>query len=138
MSIHMRLGRPTFGWVKLEIANITIDNISYINPYLVEDLCDWLIALRDGKDCTVDLDHEGHSTYLTCTKDQTIIIADDKTQHCDFVIPANVEQINEMMNEFAYNVRINIPFWAFWRDDDDEESQTQTANEIYTYLKRLE
>lgn len=125
----MTIQPSTSGWARLTIydQNHVIPNVSYINPYIVEDLCGWLKSLSQEASNTVFLDREGNGTYLSC-HDRDIIFTpiDGKPE---FIFSLTDEEVNDMIDDFIASVKENIEIFVDWLDDDE------TPREIsYKYL----
>lgn len=114
----MNISANYAGWATLTIYdnNHIIHGISYINPYIVEDLCSWLIALKNNKPYTLFLDQEGNGVYLSCHQRDIIITPLDGTP--EFVFYVTDTELKEMIQEFRKSVNEQLDIFVSWLEDD--------------------
>lgn len=127
----MNISANYAGWATLTIYdnNHIIHGISYINPYIVEDLCSWLIALKNNKPYTLFLDQEGNGVYLTCHQRDIIITPLDGKP--EFVFYVTDDELQDMIKNFESSAREQIDVFVSWLEDDVTDTKT-----IESYLNQ--
>lgn len=133
---EMTLSKPVVGFVTLRVNDLTIPGISYINPYLIDDLADFLEAALAPRDCTVRFDRENLGmAYLTVTECQELlVVCDSGTSMTDMF--RNGDDVRKCANMLADSVLENLEDWAGWVED-EEIGHDEAIEVIRRATKRL-
>ena len=133
------LSKPIAGWTTLTINNVQVNSISYVNPYLLEDIYDWFVAELNEKDHVCRLDREGKGmAYLISSETQDILlVCDDGTNHTDFFTSS--DDVRTTALNFANTIDENFDHWVEWQCPEEEEREEAVANltNIIYKLKHL-
>jgi hypothetical protein len=134
----LRLSKPNIGYVTVTVAGLDIHGVSYINPWLIEDLTDWLQAVIDERDCVIRLDREGLGmAYIACSETQDVIVACDSGASATEIF-CDDEEIVDCAKTLADDIEANFDEWVDWQCPEDtvEDVQKATAS-VRNTIKRL-
>jgi hypothetical protein len=137
----LALSKPTIGFAELHIGEITLKGVSYINPFLLFDLRDFVRDMTLGHSCSMDIDCESygmaHIEY-TPSGDIIVLAPDQPEKTYDWNLYANP---NNMAMELAHSIEKNLEAWALWKDDDDMTPEDDLkevkgiVSDLLTYAK---
>ena len=121
----LSLSRPSVGFVTLTVGDTDICGVSYINPFLLEDIADFVDAMADREhSVSMCLDCEGHGmAYLTAIEAETLTVVRDDGLNGSWL----ADDMAEAIRELADSVEENADAWLDWADDEDEDEQAAKA-----------
>lgn len=118
-TCRLSLSRPDIGFTALAIGNIELIGVSYINPFLLFDLRDFVRDMTLNNHCAIDLDCESYGmAHIEYTPSGDIIVSAPDQPKAQFdwnllAVPA------DMATELANSIEPYIQNWSLWKDDDD-------------------
>lgn len=128
-TCRLSLSRPSIGFTTLAIGGIELKGVSYINPFLLFDLRDFVRDMTLGKNCSMDIDCESYGmAHIEYTPTGDIIVSapDQPNETHDWNLLA---EPTKMAKELADSIESNIDEWALWKDD-DELSPNEAIEEV--------
>lgn len=128
---QITLGHPIHGWATLTVNGHGICGVSYINPYLIDDLIDFLQAEMDERDLTIRIDREERGmAYLTSTQMQELlVVTDDGDVHLADQF-TDCDEVRACACALADSIEQDLDGWAHWQcaeDDDDTYAEALEA-----------
>lgn len=145
LNPDIKLAKPVNGWVSLMVGPDTIiSNISYINPFLLEDLLVFMRDVAAENLAHINLDCEGDGMahlFHTETGDLFVIAPENSMpQLCAreylFLNPSDAA---DAAHALADSIEENIEAWRTWAeyDDQDEENPIMTPEEVIRALRDI-
>lgn len=134
------LDKPKNGWVAFTIGNCTINHISYINPFLLDDITDFVCAISKGESANITLDTEDEGiVIISANETQDISIADEyHNGYIDSIVHADI--FKSIVNQLYESIKENFEDWIWWQLDDeaDTKERQNIINRINYNLQALE
>lgn len=107
------LSRPEIGFTTLHVGQCSVGGVSYLTDGIVEDICDWFVAVLEGRDFTVELDCESYGTaFLVTTAGGDVIVCRDSeppVAYADFFSDAPAAA-----RRFIDSIRADLDAWVSW------------------------
>lgn len=132
------LGRPCLGYVTLHVNDVAIGGISYVNPFVIDDLTDFLEAQMQERDYVTRLDREGLGmAYLVSSETQDLLLVTDDGQSATDVFTSR-EAVARCAKGLADSIEPNLEEWALWQcPEEDEEQIAKARADVREKLARL-
>lgn len=128
---------PRIGYVTLHVNDTAVPGISYVNPWVIDDVTDLLEAEVGERDMTIRLDRENLGmAYLTSTEVQELLlVCDDGISTTDMFIDSS--DVRKCARGLADSIEQNLEEWCAWFEDGDEVTHGAAISKIKKCLSRL-
>lgn len=114
------LSPPGIGFTTLHVGQCVVRGVSYLTDAIVEDMCEWFVAVLDGRDFTIELDCEsyGYAFLVSTARGDVLVCRDGKPPiaYIDFFDDAPAAA-----RRFAASIRKHLAEWVDWTLPDDED-----------------
>lgn len=133
---------PNIGFVNLIIGKQKIDGISYVNPYVVYDVTNWLLSAYDNNrfelpisshDECIYLDCESLGmTHLTLRDKETIIV----TRETDIAYDDEICDKRQTLIDYTTSIEDNFDAWVEFECAEEDEVEAAKKN-LQALINRL-